>query len=189
MAYPSGRTRCVKCNKERATSKCGGCSQDFCLNDLIVHRQQMSNELDNIQTIRDLFRQALTDHMSNLERHSIIEEIDQWQEKSIGIIKRTAQEAKKIASDYLSLSMSRIEKQLNQLTDEIRQTRDENDFFETDLRRWSDVLNTLQHQLSRPADITIQYNADTTFVKKIEISTEGKSILSYDEQWSDSTSI
>jgi hypothetical protein len=32
MATTNGKTRCVICSKEKATSKCGGCSQDFCYN-------------------------------------------------------------------------------------------------------------------------------------------------------------
>ena len=61
MATTPGRSRCVTCGKEKATSKCGGCLQDFCNNDFGHHRQELSQQLDEVEVNRDLFRQALTE--------------------------------------------------------------------------------------------------------------------------------
>jgi hypothetical protein len=42
------------------------------------------------------------------------------------------------------------------LTDRLRESREENDFFETDLRQWKEELIRLTEQKTNPSDITIQ---------------------------------
>ncbi len=56
MATATGKTQCVRCGKEKATSKCSGCLQDFCLNHLVEHRQQLNKQSDEIEVHHNLFR-------------------------------------------------------------------------------------------------------------------------------------
>ncbi len=37
----TSKAYCIKCGKERSTSKCAGCFQDFCYNHLTDHRQEL----------------------------------------------------------------------------------------------------------------------------------------------------
>lgn len=50
------KTQCVKCGKEKETLKCTGCSQDFCDNHLTDHRQELNQQLNQIEANRDLFQ-------------------------------------------------------------------------------------------------------------------------------------
>jgi len=54
------------------------------------------------------------------------------------------------------------------LTDQLRQSRDENDFFETDLRQWKEELARLTEQITKSLDITIQQGS-TSFVAKTHV--------------------
>lgn len=175
MTTKSGRSHCVKCGKERATSKCGGCQKDFCWNDLVEHRQELSNELDGIQTERNLFRQALTETMSKVETHSVIDQINQWEKESIRIVKKAAESARATALTHLTSSMEKLEKELNTLSDQIRQNQEDNDFFETDLHRWKEVLDKLKHQLKEPKNITIRHKSNSNLIKELIVDTSGHS--------------
>lgn len=59
MATSAVGSACFKCKKANAILKCGGCSNDFCYNDFGNHRQELSKELDQTETTRDVLRQNL----------------------------------------------------------------------------------------------------------------------------------
>ncbi|CAF1550279.1 unnamed protein product, partial [Adineta steineri] len=61
MATVASKARCVTCGKEKSTVRCDGCSQPFCYNHLVDHRQELNKQLDEIEVSRDLFRQTLTE--------------------------------------------------------------------------------------------------------------------------------
>ena len=75
MATPTGKTRCLICEKEKATSKCAGCSQDFCMKHLIEHRQELIKQFYEIQTHRDLFQQTLNQQTTNPHHHPLIKKL------------------------------------------------------------------------------------------------------------------
>ena len=62
MATPTGRARCVKCEKERIAYKCEGCLDYFCLIHLIEHHQLLGKELEEIENKPLL-------HLKNIEMH------------------------------------------------------------------------------------------------------------------------
>jgi chromosome segregation ATPase len=171
MAAAPGRTRCVKCGKEKATLKCGGCLQDFCYNHSTEHRNELSKQLDEVETTRDMFRQTLTDQTTKPEKHALMQQIEKWERDSITKIRHTADEARQILLKHTTGHVAEIETKLNRLTDRLRESREENDFFETDLRQWKEELIRLTEQLTNPSDITIQQDS-TPLVTKIYIDVE-----------------
>jgi hypothetical protein len=96
MATTNGKTRCVICSKEKATLKCEGCSQDFCYNHWDPHQQHLNTQLDEIEINRDLFRQSLTQKIEQLNNHTMIQQINQWEIKLIKVTQQTAEEARQI---------------------------------------------------------------------------------------------
>jgi outer membrane murein-binding lipoprotein Lpp len=65
MATETRKIRCITCGKEKATSKCSGCLEDFCFNHLAEHRQQLGKQFDELENKRNLFRQALSEQTTN----------------------------------------------------------------------------------------------------------------------------
>ena len=88
----ASKTRCVTCNKENAIMKCEGCAQSFCYNHMLNHRQELHNQLDEIEVTRDLFKQTLTEQTNDPQKYSLIQQIDKWERDSIRTIQRTAEE-------------------------------------------------------------------------------------------------
>jgi hypothetical protein len=68
MAAATGKTRCVICDKEKATLKCGGCFQDFCFNHWDPHRQELNKQFDEMEINRDLFRQSLNQQIEESKK-------------------------------------------------------------------------------------------------------------------------
>lgn len=168
MTAAPGRTRCVTCGKEKATLKCGGCLQDFCYNHSTEHRNELSQQLNEVETSRDLFRQMLTEQTREPKKQILIQQIDQWECDSIMKIRQTADKVREMFLRHTTAHVTQIETKLNNLTNRLRESREENDFFETDLSQWKEELIQMTEQLTKPLDITIQQDS-TPLVTKIYI--------------------
>ncbi|CAF4514972.1 unnamed protein product [Rotaria sp. Silwood1] len=160
MAKAPGRTVCITCGKEKATFKCGGCAQEFCFNHLGDHKQELSKQFDEVEINRDLFRQTLTEQTNKPQKHPLIQYIDTWERDSVNKIRQKAEEARQLVFTHITESIKQLESRLNQLTDQLRQSRAENDFFETDLLRWNNDLIQLKEELTKPSNINLRQ--DTT---------------------------
>jgi hypothetical protein len=176
MATPTGRGECKICGKERRAVKCEGCSQIFCFDHLPVHRQQLSDELNEIETNRDIFRQTLNEHTDNPEKHSLIQQIDQWEKDSIKKIKRTAKECRQLLLQHSTENIYRIEAKLADLTEQIRQIRKEDDFNEIDLRQFKQKLVKLTKQLDQPSNVSILQDS-TSLIKNISVALSSRKFV------------
>ncbi len=94
MATATGKAQCLICGKEKSAVRCEGCSQAFCFNHLNDHRQQLNQQMDEIEINRDLFRQTLNEQINDPEKHFLIKQIDKWEFDSIKIIQNTAKQCK-----------------------------------------------------------------------------------------------
>lgn len=169
----ASKARCVSCGKEKAVMKCGGCSNDFCFNHMTDHRQELSQQLDEIENIRDLFRQSLTEQISKPQKHALLRQIDQWEQESINKIRETAQETRQLLMQHTTKYFNEMEVKLDKLTRQLRESRQENDFIETDLRQWKQQLKSLEDELQRPSTITVRHDS-APLVTKICVNLSSK---------------
>ncbi|CAF1448999.1 unnamed protein product [Adineta steineri] len=155
MATVASKAQCVTCGKEKSTVRCDGCSQPFCYNHLVDHRQELDKQLDEIEVSRDLFRQTLTEQSAKPENLTLIKQIDEWEQDSIDKIRQTANEARQTILQHSTKYLTDLETKLNTLTKELRESRAENDFIEADLQRWRTQLTEMNNELVKPLTITI----------------------------------
>ena len=183
-ATAPGKSRCVVCAKEKATSKCSGCSQDYCFNHLSEHRQELARQLDEIEVNRDLFQQTILQEISDREKHVVLQEIDQWEKNSIEKIQQIAQEARETALKHTDASFDKTKIKLNQLTNEIKLARKEDDLTEIDLEKWTKQLKQLTEELNKPIDVVIRQSS-TSIVSRIIVDVEvnSKCYIPNDSKW------
>jgi hypothetical protein len=72
MTTAPGRSRCITCGKEKATSKCSECLKDFRYNHLEVNH--------------DLFQPTLNEQIAKPRKHALIQQINQWEKNSMNKI-------------------------------------------------------------------------------------------------------
>jgi chromosome segregation ATPase len=177
MATAARKTRCIICEKDRATAKCSGCLEDFCFNHLAEHRQQLGKQLDEIDDKRNIIGQTLTEQTTNPQKHFFIQQINQWEKDSIDKIKQTAEEARQVLLKHTGEHINKIEIKLTTLTKELKQIREENDFNEIDLNEFKEKLKQLEEQLNNPSNISIRQDS-SPFINKISVLTNsGKSFM------------
>ncbi|CAF4135662.1 unnamed protein product [Rotaria sordida] len=168
MATGTSRTRCSRCDKERRGAKCDGCSRLYCYDCLPHHRQELSKELDEIETTRNVFRQILTEQTQDPKKHSLIKQINQWEEDSIKKIKQTAHECRQLLLQHTAEHITQIEVNLAKLTDKLKTTRQENDFNEIDLNEFKSKLAQLAKELDKPPNVSIKQE-DTAIINRISV--------------------
>lgn len=173
MATAGGKAYCVTCKKEKVTFKCGGCSEEFCYKHLGDHQQELSRQFDELEVNRDVFKQSLTEYIAQTTNDQLIERIEQWKQRSITIIQQTAEETKQTLVDTQSQYFGGIEEDLNKLTDQLRQTRKDNDFNEISLRHFQNELDRLTRALEESLTISVEEDP-TLFITKIFVDTSGR---------------
>jgi hypothetical protein len=137
---------------------------------LLEHRNQLNQKFDEIEINRDLFRQMLTEQINETKKHALIQQIDQWEHDSImKIKKKQLKKLEKCFVDITTAHVTQIETRLNSLTNRLRESRDEKDFFEIDLSQWKEEeLVQMTEELIKPLDITLRQDS-TALVTKIYI--------------------
>jgi hypothetical protein len=169
MATTTEKAFCVICQKGNGAFKCTGCSQHFCYSHVRDHRQELTKQLDEIEVNRDIFRQTLTDQTTDSKQHPLIKQIDRWEVESIHKIRQTAEEAKQLVLKHIVDHTAQIESRLKKLTDQLRQGREEDDFFETNLKRWKEELKRLTEEFDKPSNIKLQEDS-TAFLNRIHVN-------------------
>ena len=155
---------CVICEKQKETHDCKGCQLHFCINHLLEHRQQLDHELDEIINRRDEFNQNLSETKQEERSHSIIEQINQWEEKSIDIIKQTANETRQSVKQLLMQHVENVEVDLKKITEQVKVFQQEKDFNEIHLNKLKNQLDLLKQQLNQ-----YEIRENSTLIKKIEV--------------------
>ncbi|CAF3433526.1 unnamed protein product [Rotaria sp. Silwood1] len=108
MATTIEKNCCAICNKEKAKSKCEGCSKDFCSSHFADHRQELSKQIDEVEVSCDLFRQMLTQQSSPSSQHSVMQRIDKWERDSIQKVRQTAEEARQLLLKNFDLIIAQL---------------------------------------------------------------------------------
>ncbi|CAF1481119.1 unnamed protein product [Rotaria sp. Silwood1] len=105
------------------------------------------------------FRQTLNEQTSEPENYLLVQQINDLERDSIEKIRQTADEVRKLLLHYTAKHIPDIEIELNKFTDQLRQSRHENDLVETDLYRWKNQLIQLSDELNKPSNITIRQDS------------------------------
>ena len=173
MTTATGKAQCVTCGKEKNTIRCEGCEQPFCYNHFGEHRQTFKTHLEEIDLACEQFQQALTKLNIKPQKHPLFQQIDQWERDGINKIQQTAEEARKILFKYLPAHVVIGAENLNAFIKQMRESREENDFFETDIQRWKEQLNILKEKLRTPSNVVVELTS-IPLVTKISVEVFSK---------------
>ena len=165
MATADARILCITCDKEKAIFKCGGCSQNFCFQHSSDHRQQLGKLLEEVVTSHDFFRQTLNEQTAKAENHVSMQEIDEWERNSIDQIRQEADKARQLLRKHTMDHFTEVEVQLNNLTDQLQESRQKDDFFEADLHRWKQELDRLTEELMKSSNVLVRQSVTPCVTK------------------------
>ncbi|CAF1357735.1 unnamed protein product [Adineta steineri] len=164
----NNKTQCFTCNKDKITYLCGGCLRNFCLMDLTKHRQILKEELHLIINDYDQFKEIFSEQKPNSHDLSLIDQINQWETDSIDKIKQEAQDCRNIIIGYSQTFLNDIEMKFNDLSEQMKQIDEENEFNEINLNYLRIQLRKTTEELNNPSTISIEEDSQP-FINEISI--------------------
>ena len=159
MAAVSGRGQCVTCE---------GCLRIFCLNHLNKHRQDLSDQLVQIENDRDAFQEKLTTQKNEFQSDVLIDEVNRWEKDSIEKLQQTASKCREKIAECRIQHFNSIEINLNQFTDRLKTICQEDDVNEVDLNNLQKTFTLLGEELNRSPNIVLRYDS-TGYIREISV--------------------
>ncbi|CAF4065043.1 unnamed protein product [Adineta steineri] len=168
MATANSRVQCFVCNKEKNTYNCKGCSNEFCFQHLTEHRQKIETQLEEIINDHDQFQQTIIQQKQSPPNSSLIQQINQWEINSIHQIQQAAEECRKTLIKVTQKLIDGVEKKFIELSQKLKEIREENEFNEIDLNNFQLKLTQITKEFLQPANISIRQDSQE-FIKKISV--------------------
>ena len=170
MASATTKKTCAKCVKGAGTAMCHGCEQSFCTKHFNEHRQELSQQMDNIGEEHDVLRRDLT---NGQDTHPLLKRIDEWEQESITKIQVAAEVARADLQQLLKKAKNNLKTSVTKMTEELQSSRESDDYTEIDINKWTNQLQELRKILNTPSTINIDYENDSrSVIRLIKISDE-----------------
>jgi len=155
----SSDSKCVRCVKSIGTFTCRGCGQDFCLTHASEHRQMLLIQMDeDVIPLHDQLQENILQQITKSVDHPLIKEIDAWENDSIEKIHQRANDARKELLFIIEKHTKKIQEDFQYLTEELKKARNNDQFFENDLKQWIQKLDQLKNDLKTTEQINFQYS-------------------------------
>ncbi|CAF4039328.1 unnamed protein product [Rotaria sp. Silwood1] len=110
----------------------------------------------------------LSQQSDNPRQHPLVKRIDQWEEESIAKIRQVAEETRNTLVKITSQQTNGLRSKLKELTDELLQSRQRDDFVETDVNQWKEKMTKLENKLINPPFCDV-VNDSIALINKIRI--------------------
>ncbi|CAF4296785.1 unnamed protein product [Didymodactylos carnosus] len=149
--------QCKLC--ENGKYKCQGCHLSCCKRHFDEHRQQLASQFDKVIYEHDVLQELLNPKSStnNNKTDDLLQKIDHWEIETIQNAKYAAQRAREKVKQLMKHPSEQIQKEFSLITNELKQSTQDDDYLEPDFERWSQQLRDLKVQLQSTSD-KIQIN-------------------------------
>jgi Txe/YoeB family toxin of Txe-Axe toxin-antitoxin module len=133
------KQRCFSCNKI-GRAQCDGCIHRFCLEHYTEHRHQLDEQFKQIfNEQKALFNKMNHPYPSSKSIHSkvnsLINEINRWEHTTLKLVEKTARVAREKIHELIAPYTKIAEDELYHLSKELRQRKEDHDYFEQDIER------------------------------------------------------
>jgi hypothetical protein len=172
MTSSSTRKQCANDDgcKQAAVTNCEGCSKAFCIKHFTDHRRLLDEEMNIIITEHDHLKNTLNQHMVKPAIHPLIDDIDNWGKESIVKIQQRTKELRQELFQSITVHQDDLSKKLQQLSEKLKESRENDDFIETELQHWKKTLYDFKTDLTLPSAISIIRCDNVSFVQNIVIN-------------------
>ncbi|UJR30587.1 hypothetical protein I4U23_018114 [Adineta vaga] len=171
MTSTAIRRECTKGQecKQAGVAHCEGCLQTFCIKHFNDHRRSLDEELNVLSGEYDDFRTTL-----NLEAASPfitirLREIDQWESKSIEQIQQKANDLREELLQLKAVHIESLSTKYQGLTQQIKESRNKDDFIEMDIERWSKRLEDMKSNLISSTTIILAQHQNVPLIANLSV--------------------
>jgi len=171
MTSSSTRKQCANDDgcKQVAVTNCEGCSKAFCIKHMVDHRRLLDEEMNVIINEHDHLKNTLNQQTIKPDFYSLIKEIDQWEKESIAKIQQRAEELRQELFQSGGAHTGDLLKKLQQLSEQLKRGREQEDFIEKDLQLWKKTLDNLKTDLTSTSTISLDRHNNISLVQNITL--------------------
>ncbi|CAF3335688.1 unnamed protein product [Rotaria socialis] len=142
--------KCSHC-KQLGIAQCDGCSTLLCSTHFREHRQHLDTKFAQLWHDRSNLPHHIVDNTSKIKQHQLkglLDDINQWEEQALESIKRKADRVRSRIKELMALRGSNIKTDLDQISQELRKCKTDNNYFEKDIKNLNEKLNQIQIDLN-----------------------------------------
>ena len=166
---------CVKCPKGRAQTMCSGCQQWFCVKHFNEHRQNLTDEMEHLSQQHNELHQDFDSPNNN--QNPLFIRINNWEQRSIERIRQVANEVRQNLEEHLNTNKRKLQRSVDEITIELRSSRDNEDYTEIELQKWLNQLKELRQRLFHPPTVQMSHDGDDLSKKIPFIKLWGEKLL------------
>ncbi|CAF1123926.1 unnamed protein product [Didymodactylos carnosus] len=167
MASVAEKKICAACHKGGDVFMCRGCRQSYCAKHVVEHREQLSKDMDNINSKYDRLQQDLSPE--NVAQ-PLLSSIDAWERESIEKIHASADAARVDLQQWIVRTKNELKVPFQKMTDELQSSQKLQNYTETDLKRWIQQLEEFRKKLEKLPMIDFIDDDDVELIHLIKIT-------------------
>lgn len=151
--------KCLQCNNE-ATHTCVECKGNFCINDFMIHEQNLINEFKKLGEERNkLHEEVITKNPLNIIQQSLLSQIKKWHDVTVEKVHQAAAKTRDEVNLLLQQNMNNIKKELTELAEKLHAARFRDTIVESNMGQLRERVRRLRCHLEKPMDeLSIEIN-------------------------------
>mgnify|MGYP007061221087 FL=1 len=129
---------------------------------------------------KKIFRQNLSEQIKLPNQQDLIQQVNKWEQVSINKIQQTAEKNRQFILKQMNKGFEKIDIDLNHLTNEIKEIRQERDFNELNLIVLRNKLGRLQTKLNNLSNISLKEdNSSSSIINRIYVDIEHRQLTDF----------
>jgi hypothetical protein len=134
---------------------CTGCKKYFCRKCFKIHSEELFVEMDKIIEERNHLQNEINiEIQDNNQQNPLIEQIDQWQKRTIEKVKQVAAQARQQASELLNAKRARLNTEFKSFSQELAHLKESENYVEHDLTRLNQMISQFKLDLKQSTQPT-----------------------------------
>ena len=140
--------RNADCKMKPGIFPCNGCKQMFCTQHVVVHRQELANELDLVIGERNELQEILDRSQDILDASVQINLLDEWEKKTIEQVHKVADDMRQRVIHLIEEQKDDIKVKFADLTKQLDTFRENENFYEKDIENLKEQFLLLKSLLN-----------------------------------------
>jgi hypothetical protein len=155
--------------KQTATTNCEGCSQSYCTKHYTEHRRLLGDEMNVLISEHNHLQHAFNEQPTEIDSHPFVKKIDEWEKESIAKIQQKSKELRHDLLQLTTMHREELSKKLRGLSEQLNESRENDNFIETDIQQWKATLENLTASLHSSSTFSFDDCDDLPIVPNISL--------------------
>ncbi|CAF1081267.1 unnamed protein product [Rotaria sordida] len=174
---------CIACGDVSGRQvTCYGCQQSFCWTHLKDHQNYIEKQMDALAENYERLKADRQEDCCHHQQQQLFRQIDQWGKDSIVKIQQIADTARADLRSFIKQSEDHMKILMENLGEEIKKSRQLNNYSEIDINQWTEQLENIHSQIQTSFNIQIEDDEQASSITLIKIKQNAKRSLDSNKQ-------